>query len=160
MANHDWVPKLWSDWRDAANPFASLRRQIDTVLEDFDHENLLQPGDFAPRSNVSETDSEICITAEMPGLSRDDVDVEISGDTIVIRGEKKAEEEEKGEDEGRRFHRIERRSGSFGRVTRLPFEIDPEQVQAEVKDGILTVTIAKPETATAPVHKVEIKTAS
>lgn len=157
MTKHDWLPKLWSDWREEDNPFASLRRQIDSVLEDFDNGPLLQPGDFAPRTNISETDGEICITAEMPGLAKNDVEVEISGDTIAIRGEKKSEKEDKSDEEGRRFHRIERRSGSFGRVTRLPFEIDPDKVQAEVKNGVLTVTIAKPEDAKAPVSKVEVK---
>ncbi len=159
MAKHDWLPKIWSDWGDEDNPFGALRRQIDSVMEDFDKGGMLQRGEFALRTNVSETDAEICMTAELPGLDTDDVEVEISGDTIMISGEKKSEKDEKSEEEGRHFHRIERRSGAFRRMTRLPFEIDPDSVRAEVKNGVLTVTVPKPAEVQKPARKVEIKQA-
>lgn len=154
----DWLPTMWSDWgEDEKSPFYALRRRIDDLLEDFDRGDLLK-GDFQVRTNVSETDSEVRITAELPGIAHDDVDIEITGDTITIKGEKVSEEEKTGENEGREFHRLERRTGSFRRTTRLPFVIDPDKVEAAMKDGVLTVTILKPAELRKPPSKVEIKT--
>jgi HSP20 family protein len=158
---HDWLPTMWSDWgEDEKSPFYALRKQIDTLIEDFDRGDLMKSGDFHVRTNVSETDTELRITAELPGIQRDDIDVEIAGDTITIKGEKVSEDEKTGDDDGREFHRLERRAGSFRRMTRLPFEIDPDKVVAEVKDGILTVTIPKPAEVRALPRKVEVKTAA
>ena len=80
--------------------------------------------------------------------------------TITIRGEKVAEEEKTEGEEGREYHRLERRTGTFRRTTRLPFEIDPDNVKADMKDGVLTVTIPKPAGMKRPTHKVDIKTAA
>lgn len=157
---HDWLPTLWSDWgEDKDSPFNALRRQLDTLLEDFDRGELMK-GDVQVRTNVSETDTEVRITAELPGIERDDVDVEITGDTITIKGEKTSEKDETETDEGREYHRIERRSGSFRRTTRLPFEVDPDTVSADIKNGVLTVTVPKPAEMTKPAHKIEVKTAA
>ncbi|GKY89818.1 Hsp20/alpha crystallin family protein [Sinisalibacter aestuarii] len=156
----DWLPTMWSDWgEDEKSPFYALRRQIDSLIEDFDRGELMK-GEFRMRTNVSETETGIRITADLPGIDRDDLDIEISGDTITIRGDKVAEEETTDDDEGREYHRLERRTGSFRRTTRLPFEIDPDTVQADMKNGVLTVTIPKPAGAKRPAHKVEIKTAA
>ena len=157
----DWLPTMWSDWgEDEKSPFYALRKQIDTLLEDFDRGDLMKGGEFQVRTDVSETDGEMCITAELPGVERDDVTIEITGDTITIKGEKTSEEKETGEKEGREFHRVERRTGSFRRMTRLPFEIDPDNVAAEMKSGVLTVTIPKPAEMKKKPRTVEIKTAA
>lgn len=154
MARRDWLSKMWSEGEDSLH---ALRKQVDTLFEDFDKGFVGHAGDISVRTNVSETDKEICITAELPGIEKDDVDVEIAGDKITISGEKKSEKEEKGEKEGRKFHRIERSSGEFRRMTRLPFEIDPDSVKADVKNGVLTVTVPKPAEAQQKAKKVEIK---
>jgi len=157
MAYRDWLPASWlGDKDDDENPFGSLRKQIDTLFEDFDKGFLTRSGGFNVRSNVSETDDAICITAELPGIEMDDVDVSVTGNRIMVKGEKKSEKDEKGEEDGRQFHRIERSSGSFHRSMALPFEIDPDSVEADIKDGILTVTVPKPPEAVKKTKKIAI----
>ena len=158
MANSDWLPTAWLGKKvNADGPFGALRKQIDTLMDDFDTGIGSKTDGFYVRSNLSETDKEICITAELPGIEMKDIDVEITGNRISIKGEKKSENEEKGGEEGREFHRIERRSGSFHRSMTLPFDIDPDKVQASVKAGVLAVTIPKPTEAVTKAKKVEIK---
>ncbi|MCB1328649.1 MAG: Hsp20/alpha crystallin family protein, partial [Maritimibacter sp.] len=70
---HDWLPMMWSDWgEDTQSPFYALRRQLDTLLEDFDRGDLVK-SDFPVRTNVSETETEVRITAELPGIEQKDV---------------------------------------------------------------------------------------
>ena len=127
MKYQDWLPSLWSENKDnGESPFNSLRKQIDSLFEGFDGDIFKDKSGFSIQSNVSETEKEICITAELPGLEEKDVDVSVSGNRISIKGEKKSELEEKKDEEGREFHRIERRSGSFQRMMNLPFEIDSD----------------------------------
>ncbi|MBR9653265.1 Hsp20/alpha crystallin family protein [Thalassovita aquimarina] len=159
MAHRSWLPSAWLGSKGEEHPFAALREQIDTIFDDFDKGILNREGGFAIRSNVSETDKDVCITAELPGITEKDVDVSITGNRITIKGEKKTEEEEKGEEENRTFRRIERYSGSFERMMTLPFDIDPDTVAAEVKDGVLTVTIPKPPEEVTGTRKVEVKKA-
>jgi len=158
MAYRDWLPKTWGGIaEDDESPFFPLRKQIDSLFDDFDKGLFSKADTFAVRTNVSETDEEVCITAELPGIEEKDVDVSVTGDRITIKGEKKSEKEEKGEEEGRQFHRVERSSGSFHRMTTLPFEIDPELVQANVKDGILTVTVPKPAEEQKKTKTIKVK---
>lgn len=160
MTYKNWLPAAWRHASQDENPFSALRKQIDSMFDDFDGGFLDQKSDFAVRSNVSETDGEICITAELPGLTDKDVDVSVTGDLVTIKGEKKSEKEEKGEEEGREFHRVERMSGSFQRSLRLPFDIDADNVKADVKDGVLTVTIPKPPEIKAKTKKIDVKHAA
>lgn len=156
MSYQDWLPSLWKRSDDDDEPFMALRKQINTMFDDFDKGMFDRAASFRVRSNVSETDKEICITAELPGLTDKDVDVSVTGDRIVIKGEKKSEKEEKKDDEGREFHRVERVSGSFHRVMRLPFEIDASKVSAVVKDGVMTVSIKKPPEIADKTKKVKV----
>jgi HSP20 family protein len=89
--------------------------------------------------NVSETDKEINITAELPGVSQNDVDLSLDEDVLTIRGEKKFEQK----DEKENFHFVERSYGTFQRSVRLSFPVDPEQVKASFENGVLTVTLPK-----------------
>ncbi len=159
MTNTSWLPSLWKDWtEDTGSPFSSLRKQIDSLFEDFDHgSSTSKSAGLVVRSNVSETDKEICITAELPGIEEKDVDVSVTGNRITIKGEKKSEKEEKKDEEGRQFHRIERSSGSFYRSMTLPFEIEADAVKAEVKNGVLTVNISKPATEIEKTKKIEVQ---
>jgi len=161
MTYRDWLPSLWSEEKDDANhPFLALRKQIDSVFHDFDQRLKVGQGDFTVRSNVSETDKEICITAELPGVEPKDLDISVSSNRIMIKGEKKSEKEEKREEEGREYHRVERSSGSFQRSMTVPFEIDGDAVTADFKDGVLTVTIPKPPEAVEKTKKIEVKQAT
>jgi len=157
MANPSWLPTSWfGDKDDDDAPFGALRRQIDTLFEDFDKGVPNRAGSFSVRSNVSETDDAVCITAELPGVELDDIDVSVTGNRITVKGEKKSEKDEKGEEDGREFHRVERSSGAFYRSMALPFEIDPDSVQAGTKDGVLTVTVPKPPEAVKQTKKIAI----
>ena len=89
--------------------------------------------------NVSETENEIRITAELPGVTEQDIDISLDDDVLTIRGEKKFERT----DDKENFHFVERSYGTFQRSLRLPFPVDPEQVQASFENGVLTVTVPK-----------------
>jgi HSP20 family protein len=105
-----------------------------------------------PRINVSETDNEIRIEAELPGVSENEVEVSLSGDMLTIRGEKKAEQEEKRQN----YHVMERSYGSFARSVQLPFAIRPDQVQASFQNGVLTITLPK-SAAQDQVHRIQVQ---
>jgi len=102
-----------------------------------------QAGRFAPAIDVAESDGQYVITAELPGVKKDDVTVEVHDGTLTIRGEKRSEREEKGE-HGRHF---ERTFGAFSRSFTLPANADADQVAARFQDGILTIEVRKSEAA-------------
>ncbi len=89
--------------------------------------------------NVSETEDEIRIAAELPGVTEDDIDVSLDDDVLTIRGEKRFERK----DEKENFHFVERSYGTFQRAVRLPFPVDPEQVRASFENGVLTIRLPK-----------------
>jgi HSP20 family protein len=101
--------------------------------------------DFAPQVDISETEMEYRVTAELPGLEEKDFDVSLDGDLLTLKGEKKVEREEKGEG----FSHVEISSGSFHRAFRLPVEVKADGVKAAFKNGVLTVTLPKADPARA-----------
>jgi HSP20 family protein len=108
---------------------------------------------WAPRMDVYEKEHAIFVKAELPGLKKEDVQVEVEGDDLVIRGHSQAESEIKQED----YFRTERTYGSFYRRMQLPAGVTPEEIQANLTDGVLEVKIplpgdAKPETTPIPVN--------
>lgn len=96
---------------------------------------------LSPAVDVVETSDEIVLTCDLPGVNRDDLDLSISRNVITIKGEKKGEQKK----EGSRTFRKETWSGSFQRTLSLPETVDPDKVEASMKDGVLTVKIAKRE---------------
>lgn len=135
------------------DPFAGLQKEMDDLLNRFqsDWNGNRLPAVTIPAADLSETDDELQIRMDMPGLKADDIDIEIAGNSIRISGQHKEEKEEKG----RTFHRIERRTGSFARSVTLPAAIKDDKVTAECKDGVLTITM--PKTEAAKTHKVTVK---
>ena len=109
-------------------------------------------GVMTPELDATETASEIRITAELPGIAEADVNVDLSGDRLTIRGEKREVREEDEKD----FHVSERRYGSFSRTLRVPDSVDPEKVTAAMKDGVLTVVIPKTASAKATPRKIAV----
>jgi HSP20 family protein len=101
--------------------------------------------------DVDETDTDLVVKAEIPGMDATQIDVSISSGTLTIKGEKKEEREEK--EEGR--HSIERSFGSFSRSFRLPFPVDEDNIKASYKHGVLTVTLPKIEPAVKKSIQVE-----
>jgi HSP20 family protein len=164
--------------------FGSLQREVDRLFEDFAR-GLPAIGQgnttLVPNIDVSETDNEIMITAEMPGLERKDVEITVEDDILTIRGEKKIETEQggqqpgqgaKGQDETNKsgrsadntnakstnYHVTERSYGMFLRVLQLPTRIDPSKVEARMSNGVLKIHI--PKQARPQANRIEVKEAA
>lgn len=139
------------------NSFASLRREIDRLFEDFTRGFLAfgnGKADLLPSMDVTETDKEIEITTELPGLEEKDVQINVVDNVLTIRGEKKAEKEEKDKN-----HRvIERSYGAFERTLELPQGVNADAIKANIAKGVLKVTVPKP--APTQVKKIEVKAAA
>jgi len=97
--------------------------------------------EWSPSADISETDKEYLIRAELPGLKKDDVKLTLGDGVITIEGERKQQKEERNE----KFHRVESFYGSFSRSFALPENVNSELVRSEMKDGVLTVHIPKTE---------------
>jgi HSP20 family protein len=133
-----------------SDPFLSLHREMNRLFDDVlrgtglpaatGNQGQGRVGNFVNASmNVSETENEIRITAELPGVTEQDIDVSLDDDVLTIRGEKKVERT----DDKENFHFVERSYGTFQRSLRLPIPVAPEQVQARFENGVLTVTLMK-----------------
>jgi len=113
----------------------------------------VRDADWAPRVDISETDDNFCIKAEVPGIKREDVKINIEDHVLSIHGENEQVKEEEGE----QFHRVERYYGSFRRSFTLPENVDEEKIEANFKDGLLTLTIPKTEAAKPKSIEVKVK---
>lgn len=111
------------------------------------------PSKFVPRMDIAESGNNLKVSAELPGMTADDIEINCESDRLQIRGEKRHETTE--EDEG--YYRTERSFGSFERTIPLPEDVEIEQAQANFKDGVLTVEIPKVEGKTRK-RKLDIKT--
>lgn len=109
--------------------------------------------EWEPAVDISETDGNVMVRAELPGLEAKDIGVDVSGDVLTIRGEKKMEEEKKEE----KYYCRERYAGSFQRSFQLPAGLKAEKVDARFKNGVLTINIPKSEESKQ--KKIEIKAA-
>jgi len=136
----------------------ALRDNLDRWLERFFEEpwGFRALGDFQlmPTSSVHETDREVVVTAEVPGLDKSEIDLTITPGGLVIRGEKREETEDSRKD----FYVSERRYGRFVRSTPLPEGIDVERAKARVDRGVLTVRFPKLETRTERTRRLSITT--
>jgi HSP20 family protein len=159
--------------------FGSLQREVDRLFEDFTRTvapinggNMLMPS-----IDITETDKEIEITVDLPGLERKDVEISLENDVLTIRGEKKFEagsddrgnqssqkaqngkkgqqDQQSQDNQNKRYHVAERTYGMFYRVIQLPPGIDTSKVQATMSNGVLKIAIPKPERSRAA--KIEVK---
>jgi len=145
----------------ADNPFISLQREIDRLFDDFTRGFPSFPAlgnggaaSMLPTMDVAETDKEIEISAELPGLEEKDVQINVADGILTIRGEKKAEKEQKDKN----YRLVERNYGSFERSMQLPDGVDVDAIKATIDKGVLKVTVPKP--APKQVKKVEVKAAA
>jgi HSP20 family protein len=148
MSLKSLLPSIWTEDEKGEDLFTTLQKEIDRVFEAF-REPAMMPaltreGTVGMRVDISETDQDIKITAELPGVKQDDLKVELVDDVLTISGEKKSEQTEEKEEQGRKFHRIERSYGSFRRSMTLPKGVDADAIEAGFRDGVLTVTVKKP----------------
>jgi HSP20 family protein len=139
-----------SVWRDPG--LGSLQREIDRIVDTFSG-GLLSGGVSAafPVLDVSETDKEIRIDCELPGMEEKDVELSLADNVLTIRGEKRAEREEKDN----QFAFTERSYGAFSRSIELPAHVDPNKVKAKMSKGVLKITAPKIEAPNA--RRIEIK---
>lgn len=142
------------------HPFYSLQREMNRLFDDFFHGFDLEPlraveeryAGFSPSIDVRESDNEVTIKAEIPGIDEKDVEVLVCDESVTITGEKKEEQEDKGKD----YYHLERTYGSFHRVIPLPKGINLEKVEATFKNGLLTVKVPKTEEARSKDRKIPI----
>jgi len=139
---------------DRTSSFDGLRKEVEKLFDDFSRFRLPDvSAGLVPDMDMHETDKEVTLSLELPGVDEKDIDISVSGQSIAISGEKKAEKETK--DGG--VHRSERSYGSFSRSVSLPFRIDGDKVEATFARGVLTVTVPKPAEAVEQTRKVQIK---
>jgi HSP20 family protein len=121
----------------------------------FPFHNLQEDMDVAwsPRLDVSETDNNLEIVADLPGMEKKDITVTLEDNLLTIKGEKKEEKENKD----KQYHTIERCSGSFYRAVRLPVEVEKDKIEAAFKDGVLTLRLPKSKESKRKAAQIEIK---
>lgn len=118
-------------------------RDFRHLFEDFDLPLLSSEGrEFTPALDVSETEKELIVKAEIPGMDKKDIDISLSDGVLTIKGEKRQHSEEQRE----HYYTAERRYGAFCRTMPLPVEVDTNKVDATYKDGVLRITLPKSET--------------
>jgi HSP20 family protein len=164
MGVRDLIPwtkgQQLSTGREAFDPFLTLHREMNRLFDDVFRGfgslgrigNPLMEGQFAwPRIELSETDKAVTISAELPGLSEKDVQVEIANGVLAIRGEKKAERNDESKFVSERYY------GSFER--QIPLDgVEEDKAQADFKNGVLTVTLPKSEPSSRNVKRIAINT--
>ncbi len=141
-------------------PLSALHRRLDRMFDDFFGDFGLGPAgaitrtvDFVPRMDVSETEKEYTLTAELAGIDDKDVDITLQDNVLTVRGEKKVERDEKSE----RCSLMERSYGTFSRSVALPAEVQEDKIEASFKNGVLTVRLPKTEVQQPKAKKIEIK---
>ena len=150
------VPDVWQSFR------SEMDRLFDRFGSGFGFPSLRRMFDIEPRSaftfsvpaiDMSEDEKAYKISAELPGIDAKDIDVSVTGDMLVLKGEKRQEKEEKDKN----YHFSERTYGSFQRAFELPASVDRNHVSADFAKGVLTITLPKTVGAQKPVKKIEVK---
>jgi HSP20 family protein len=144
------VKKGLTKW-DKLPVFSSFQDEMNRVLDSFFNRESSYGADWKPVVDVAETENDIVVKAEIPGIDPKDIDISITGDKLTLKGEKKEEKE----NTGKCFHRVESSYGSFKRVITLPASVDVDKVTAEGKNGLLEITLPKKEESKA--KKINVK---
>lgn len=131
--------------RSLMDPFESFSRDIENMFREFDRtqsSSVFGGGMNLPVCDVHETDKDYVLEFDLPGVKKDEINIEVVGNQIVVSGERRQEKKEEGKQ-----HRMERRYGSFQRVFTLTDEIDADAIEANYHEGVLTLTVPKSEEA-------------
>lgn len=137
------------------NSFLELQKQMNNLFNNFFDNNALyadNTGVFNPEFEVSETDKTIEVSAELPGMEEDNVDISIENNVLKITGEKRSEEKK----DDKNYHFTERSYGAFKRCFSLPEGLALDKVEAKFKDGVLTMHLPKNEEYQQKVTKIKI----
>jgi HSP20 family protein len=140
----------WNPYREIEEIQNRLSRVFGEVPWRVRDEDMFS-ADWAPALDIQETEKEYAVKVDLPEVKKEDIKVELLDGALTIQGERKQEKEEKG----KKYHRVERQYGQFVRRFTLPGEVDATKIQAQFKDGVLTVTM--PKTAAATPKPVEVK---
>lgn len=134
----------WDPFRELEEIHNRLTGIFDrTPMRGADKREAIAASEWAPVADIAEDDKSYTVKVELPEMKREDIKVNVENGVLAISGERKQEKEEKN----RRFHRIERSYGSFMRSFTLPEDADANQVNAQYRDGVLTVNVMKSEKA-------------
>ncbi|MBI5905701.1 MAG: Hsp20/alpha crystallin family protein [Deltaproteobacteria bacterium] len=145
-------------WWDPVRDLSSIQDKMNQLFEDTftrtkGREEGLGTGMWTPAVDIYETNDSVIVKAELPGLTREQVGIEVKDGLLTLRGERKVEKEVKEEN----YHRIERAYGTFQRSFSLPSTIDQEKISATLKDGVLELTLPKREQAKPKQITVAVK---
>jgi len=131
----------------------NLQREVDSIFDQFFGRNEDEDTSavWAPRTNLSETDDAFRIRLDVPGMTEDDITINLQNNTLTVSGERSTERK----DEGEEYVRVERAFGNFHRTFTLPDAVDQENVEAAYEDGVLTINVPKMEESTR--RQIEIQ---
>ena len=140
-------------------PSMPLHREMDRLLNNFFEDSSLSTpffsknrfSSFAPKLNVSEDKNSVEVSAELPGMSEEDIEVTLDKNLLTIKGEKKSDHQE----EKRSYYHMERSYGSFQRSIRVSDDVEAEKIKASFKNGVLVITLPKVEREQARVIEVK-----
>jgi HSP20 family protein len=122
-----------------SDPFSEMRRLQDEVNRLFSSYQFAPSAAFPPVNAYANEDG-IALTAQLPGVVQDDLEISVFRDTLTLRGRRQPEVSER-----QAYHRRERDYGEFVRTISLPFRVDPERVEATMQDGVLRISLHRPE---------------
>ena len=130
----------WDPYREVV----SLQNRLNSLFQDYGRgqgqgDDTLSAASFAPPVDIYEDDQKLVLKLEVPGVKQDDIDIQVEGRTLTVRGERKFDKEEKQEN----FHRVEHRYGTFARSFTLPNSVDAENVKATYDAGVLQLEFPK-----------------
>lgn len=146
---HRYLTK-WEPFSD----LVSLRDDMDRFFETFFGQHPEdREGFWTPILDIEESNGNIVVKAEIPGMEKDEIKVSVRNNMLSISGERKQESETRD----KTFHRIERSYGKFSRTITLPSEVDADKIKAAYKDGVLNIVLPKPESMKPKQIEVEIK---
>ncbi len=150
--------EMTSPYEEWDSPFQRLQREMNQLFDDFFRGSSLSRVSercegFSPCLDIKESDKELVLEAELPGMEEKDIDVQLAQDRLIISGEKKQEKEDKKDN----YHRVERHYGRFHREIPLTEEIDTDKVTAEFKKGVLTIKMPKTGKALENRKRIDIK---
>ena len=131
----------WEPFRELATLQNEMNRLFNTAFETPPGNGGTTPRRWMPAMDLVENEDSFLLRADLPGLSEDDIKIEVEDNVLTLSGERKSEHETKQEG----YHRVERAFGAFSRALTLPKGVDPESVTAHFDRGVLEVRIPKPE---------------
>lgn len=156
MALIPWRPKesWWDPFRDLETIQKEMNRMFDSSLVRWPSRDAgLLEGAWSPAIDIYDSKDNVLVKADIPGMNKDEIEVSVHGDTLILKGQKKQEKETKEKD----FVRTERFYGVFNRAIHLPGQVDADKVDATYKNGVLELVLPKKEESKPKQLKIDIK---